>query len=140
MGWELGVINFNIYFFSLGERVLVLHRMVGRTWREVLTPGYFEPCNFLQPQLNINLPQTLGDCVSVREKSKELSGRQYLGSSKGPVEILAASHYEEDKHLECESWQVKWLDKYLRFSTETPCFQVKNCITEIFPIGFSPKI
>ena len=24
----------------------VLHRMVGRTWRGVLTPGYFELCNF----------------------------------------------------------------------------------------------
>ena len=24
----------------------VLHRMVGKTWRGVLTPGYFEPCNF----------------------------------------------------------------------------------------------
>ena len=24
----------------------VLHRMVGRTWRGVLTPGYFEPCSF----------------------------------------------------------------------------------------------
>ena len=30
----------SIFFF------FVLHRMVGGTWRGVLTPGYFEPCNF----------------------------------------------------------------------------------------------
>ena len=30
----------SIFFF------FVLHRMVGRTWRGVLTPGCFEPCNF----------------------------------------------------------------------------------------------
>ena len=31
-----------------------LHRMMGRTRRGVLTPGYFEPCNFLSfPFLNI---------------------------------------------------------------------------------------
>ena len=34
------------FFFPSGERVLYFHRMVGRTWRGVLTPGYFEPCNF----------------------------------------------------------------------------------------------
>ena len=27
----------------------VLHRMVGRTWRGVLTPGYFELCTFPFP-------------------------------------------------------------------------------------------
>ena len=29
----------------------VLHRIVGRTWRGVLTPGYFEPCKFPSPVL-----------------------------------------------------------------------------------------
>ena len=46
-GWELGVINLKCPFFFLPVReFFVLHRMVGRTRREVLTPGYFEPCNF----------------------------------------------------------------------------------------------
>ena len=35
----------SIFFFFWWE-FFVLHRMVGRTWRGVLTPGYFEPCNF----------------------------------------------------------------------------------------------
>ena len=29
----------------------VLHRIMGRIWRGVLTPGYIEPCNF--PSLSI---------------------------------------------------------------------------------------
>ena len=28
------------------KEFFVLHRIVGRTWREILTPGYFEPRNF----------------------------------------------------------------------------------------------
>ena len=44
--WELDVINLNVHFFLLVREFFVLHRMVGRTWREVLTPGSFEPCNF----------------------------------------------------------------------------------------------
>ena len=35
-------------FFPSGDRVLVLHRMVGRSWRPVLTPGYFDRVAFLQ--------------------------------------------------------------------------------------------
>ena len=35
----------SIFFLQVRE-FLVLHRMVGRTWRKVLTPGYFEPCSF----------------------------------------------------------------------------------------------
>ena len=45
-GWELGVINLNVHFFFLRVREFVLHRMVGRAWRGVLTPGNFEPCKF----------------------------------------------------------------------------------------------
>ena len=46
-GWELGVINLNVLFFFLPVRVFfVLHRMVGSTQKGVLTPGYFERCNF----------------------------------------------------------------------------------------------
>ena len=45
-GWELGVINLNVHFFLRVREFFVLHRMVERTWRGVLTPGYFEPCNF----------------------------------------------------------------------------------------------
>ena len=32
--------------FPLGERLLVLHRMLGRSWRRVWTPGYFELRSF----------------------------------------------------------------------------------------------
>ena len=39
----------------------VLHRMVGRTRRGVLTPGYFEPCNF--PSF-----QTLRNIYTKRER------------------------------------------------------------------------
>jgi len=43
-GWELGVINLNVHFFLPMREFFVLHRMMGRTHRGVLTPGYFEPC------------------------------------------------------------------------------------------------
>ena len=36
----------NVQFFLQVREFFVLHRMAGRTWREVLTPDYFEPCNF----------------------------------------------------------------------------------------------
>ena len=52
-GWELGVINLNDHFFLWVREFFVLHRMVGRTWRGVLTPGYFEPCNSFTPNLNL---------------------------------------------------------------------------------------
>ena len=45
-GWELGVINLNVHFFLRVREFFVLHRMVGRSWRGVLTPGCFELCNF----------------------------------------------------------------------------------------------
>jgi len=32
--------------WELVREFFVLHRMLGRTWREILTPGYFDPCNF----------------------------------------------------------------------------------------------
>ena len=41
--WELGIINLKVCFFLPVREFFVLHRMVGRTWRGVLTPGYFEP-------------------------------------------------------------------------------------------------
>jgi len=44
--WELGLINLNVHFLLLVRELCVLHRMVGRTWRGVLIPGYFEPCTF----------------------------------------------------------------------------------------------
>ena len=44
--WELGIINLNVHFFLPVRDVFVLHRTVGRTPRGVLTPGYFELCNF----------------------------------------------------------------------------------------------
>ena len=36
----------NVYFLPLRESVLCFARMVGKTRRGVLTPGYLEPCNF----------------------------------------------------------------------------------------------
>ena len=36
----------SFFFFLRVTEFFVFHRMVGRTWRGVLTPGYFEPCNF----------------------------------------------------------------------------------------------
>ena len=45
-GWELGVTNLNVHFFLPVREFFVLHRMVERTQRGVLTPGYSEPCNF----------------------------------------------------------------------------------------------
>ena len=47
------------FFFLWVREFFVLHRMVGRTWRGVLTPGYFEPCNFLSPVVSDSL-QPLG--------------------------------------------------------------------------------
>ena len=48
-GWDrLGAGHNQPYcpFFFFRWEVFVLHRMVGRTQRGVLTPGCFEPCNF----------------------------------------------------------------------------------------------
>ena len=45
-GWELGIIKLNVHFFLPVREFFVLYRMVGRSSRGVLTPGYFEPCNF----------------------------------------------------------------------------------------------
>ena len=45
-GWEVSVINLNVHLFLLVREFFVLYRMVGRSWRGVLTPGYFEPRNF----------------------------------------------------------------------------------------------
>ena len=37
------------FFFPSVREFFVLHRMVGKTQRGVLTPGYFEPCMMLIP-------------------------------------------------------------------------------------------
>ena len=44
--WELGLINPNVHFFLQVREFFVLHRMVERAQRGILTLGYFEPCNF----------------------------------------------------------------------------------------------
>ena len=53
--WELSIININVLFFPSRVREFFdLHRVMGRTRRGVLTPSYFEPCNFPSfPFLNI---------------------------------------------------------------------------------------
>ena len=53
-GWELVVIKLDVHSFLQVREFFVLYRMVGRTWRRVLIPGYFEPCNF--PSLSCPLP------------------------------------------------------------------------------------
>ena len=45
-GWDRINLNVIFFFFFRGREFFVLHRMVGRTQRGVLTPAYFEPCNF----------------------------------------------------------------------------------------------
>ena len=45
----MGVVSLSVHFFLWVREFFVLHRMVGRTWRGVLTPGYFEPCTFPSP-------------------------------------------------------------------------------------------
>jgi len=44
--WEWGVINLNVHWFLQLREFFVLYRMVGRSQTGVLTPGYFDPCNF----------------------------------------------------------------------------------------------
>ena len=63
-GWELGIINLNVHFFLQVREFFVLKRMVGRTWRGVLTPGYFEPCIFpsFQTLRNIYKKRKRGGC------------------------------------------------------------------------------
>ena len=56
-GWaslELGVINLMSIFLGVRE-FFVLPRMVGRTWRGILTTGYLEPCNFPSFQTLTNI-------------------------------------------------------------------------------------
>ena len=36
----------NVLFFLWVREFFLLPRMVGRTWRGVVTPGNLEPCNF----------------------------------------------------------------------------------------------
>ena len=49
----------------------VLHRMVGRTQRAVLTPGYFEPCNFP----SVSLRQAVDHSPRVVTRSRRKSPR-----------------------------------------------------------------
>ena len=53
-GWELGVINLKVHFFLRVREFFVLHRIVGRLQRGVLTPGYFERCNFPSVWFNVS--------------------------------------------------------------------------------------
>ena len=58
-GWtgrELDVINLIVHFFLPVREFFVLHRMVGRTLRRVLTPGYFELCKFPSHTLHVVYP------------------------------------------------------------------------------------
>ena len=43
VSWVLSTLM-SIFFLQVRE-FFVLYRIVERTWKEVLTPGYFEPCN-----------------------------------------------------------------------------------------------
>ena len=48
----------------------VLSRMVGRTWKGVLTPGYFEPCNFLL----LTMPKPLTVWITINCRNFPPSG------------------------------------------------------------------
>ena len=50
----------------------VLHRMVGRTQRGVLTPGYFEPCSFPSKLLEVNVSDLHLCLVIVTGKERRL--------------------------------------------------------------------
>ena len=75
-GWELVLIIFNAHFFLPVREFFVLHRMVGRTQRGVLTPGYFEQCNFPSPHRSDGTRTLLfetGDCRKILETRQILS-------------------------------------------------------------------
>ena len=71
-GWELGGIN--LHFFLLVREFFVLHGMVGRTQRGVLTPGYFEPCNF--PPAAVKDP--VNQQIKIEFKKNFYIKKQYL--------------------------------------------------------------
>ena len=72
----------SIFFFRVIE-FFVLHRMVGRTWRGVLTPGYFEPQNF--PSVGKG-NSSLGDRGYSGKSSLDLGRvpKCYLSDCRGP--------------------------------------------------------
>ena len=67
----------SILFFLQVREFFVLHRMVGRTWRGVLTPGYFEPCNLPSERSNEEL-KSKGRIERERQWGIEVKGSSVL--------------------------------------------------------------
>ena len=67
----------SILFFHQVREFFVLHRMVGRTWRGVLTPGYFEPCNLPSERSNEEL-KSKGRIERERQWGIEVKGSSVL--------------------------------------------------------------
>ena len=59
------------------KEFFVLHRIVGRTWRGVLTPGCFEPCNFPSERINEEL-KSKGRIQRERQWGIEVKGSSVL--------------------------------------------------------------
>ena len=118
----------SIFFFLWVREFFVLHRMVGRTWRGVLTPGYFEPCNFpsLSSILAWRIPWT-----------EEPDGLQSTGSQRVGHDwatLLTYSHtctyslvYMKITELDRKAWEPRlvsanmWHRYHLSHPTSIPC-------------------
>ena len=89
----------------------VLHRMVGRTWRGVLAPGYFEPCNF--PAVTAShLLRKVSSHIQWLE-SKVQNGKKLL-----PTTYLSAQSCVGDTGQFPGAWAGR---DWLMFSTLPPC-------------------
>ena len=93
-------------FFPLGERVLVLHRMVGRSWRRVWTPGYFEPCSFPSDSVCKNLwESTSSSYVSSSPPLKSTRVSRLLQLSLLPLMMQNVSH---GFHMQLKCLSIKY--------------------------------
>ena len=100
-------------FFSLRVReFFVLHRMVGRTQRGVLTPGYFEPSNFPSGSLGPAEDYPLRLVTRSRRKSPRWKAPTCLAlgffpvSLSAPLSLPTSEMFHRLAHAPtCQSWR-----------------------------------
>ena len=70
----------NVHFFLRVTEFFILHRMVGRTSRGVLTPGYFELCNFPSDSVCMNLWESTSSTYCLLVSSLEVDTAESTSS------------------------------------------------------------
>ena len=105
----------SILFFLQVREFFVLHRMVGRTQRGVLTPGYFEPCNFpshISPLFWISFP--FRSPPSIGQSSLCYTVRSHQLSILYIIVYIYSSVYMEKAmapHSSTLVWKIPWTEE-----------------------------